>query len=87
MTLFYSREQQKKLSTLEMELAAARKEGFVPKHLSKSDGTRSKKKLLAAIGIVTTFGRKRNRNAIRKAWMPTGSCFLVSFPFLCRTGE
>ncbi|KAF3448659.1 hypothetical protein FNV43_RR09372 [Rhamnella rubrinervis] len=67
------REQQKKLSTLEMELAAARQEGFVPKRLSRSDGTHSKKKLLAVIGIVTTFGRKRNRDAIRKAWMPTGS--------------
>lgn len=66
------REQQKKLSALEMELAVARKEGFVSKHTSENDRKHSKKKLLAVIGIVTTFGRKRNRDAIRKAWMPTG---------------
>ncbi|KAK9927047.1 hypothetical protein M0R45_024252 [Rubus argutus] len=67
------REQQKKLSTLEMELAAARKEGFVPTSLSKSEKADSKKKLLAVVGIFTTFGRKKNRDAIRKAWMPTGA--------------
>nr|XP_023919636.1 hydroxyproline O-galactosyltransferase HPGT1-like [Quercus suber] len=67
------REQQKKLLELEMDLAAATQEGFVPKHLSKNVWTRSKKKLLAVIGIMTTFGRKKNRDAIRKAWMPTGA--------------
>lgn len=78
-----SREQQKKLSNLEMDLAAARQGGFVPKQLSKIDGTRSKKKILAVIGIITTFGGKKNRDAIRKAWMPTGNCSLVySFPRL-----
>ncbi|XP_059443377.1 hydroxyproline O-galactosyltransferase HPGT1-like [Corylus avellana] len=67
------REQQKKLSNLEMDLAAARQGGFVPKQLSKIDGTRSKKKILAVIGIITTFGGKKKRDAIRKAWMPTGA--------------
>ncbi|KAM2674040.1 hypothetical protein EV2_015274 [Malus domestica] len=66
------REQQKQLSTLEMQLTAARQEGFVPKSLSKNEGAQSKKKLLAVIGIITTFDRKKNREAIRKAWMPTG---------------
>ncbi|BFG31876.1 hypothetical protein CerSpe_181500 [Prunus speciosa] len=67
------REQQKQLSTLEMQLAAARQEGFVPNSLSKNEGAQSKKKLLAVIGIFTTFGRKKNRDAIRKAWMPSGA--------------
>lgn len=67
------REQQKKLSALEMELAAARQEGFVSKRFSENDGTSSKKKNLAVIGIITTFGRKKNRDAIRRAWMPTGA--------------
>lgn len=67
------REQQKQLSTLEMQLAAARQEGFVPKSLSKNEGAHSKKKLLAVVGIFTTFGRKKNRDAIRKAWMPSGN--------------
>ncbi|GMY30474.1 hydroxyproline O-galactosyltransferase HPGT1-like isoform X3 [Fagus crenata] len=71
--LINCREQQKKLSELEMDLAAARQEGFVPKRLSKNDGIHSKKKILGVIGIITTFGRKKNRDAIRKAWMPTGA--------------
>ncbi|KAK6947879.1 protein of unknown function DUF4094 [Dillenia turbinata] len=67
------REQQKKLSALDLELAAARQEGFVSKHMPESDGNQSKKKLLAVIGVMTTFGRKNNRDAIRKAWMSTGA--------------
>lgn len=61
------------LAALEMELTAARQEGFVSKHLSVNDGTgrQSTKRLLSVIGIITTFGRKKNRDAIRKAWMPT----------------
>ncbi|KAI4326860.1 hypothetical protein L6164_019385 [Bauhinia variegata] len=67
------REQSKKLSALEMELAAARQEGFVPKHTSGNDGRHSTKRLLSVIGIITTFGRRKNRDAIRKAWMPSGA--------------
>ncbi|XP_027361331.1 hydroxyproline O-galactosyltransferase HPGT1-like isoform X2 [Abrus precatorius] len=67
------REQHKKLSALEMELAAARQEGFVPKHFSGNDGKHATKKVLSVIGIMTTFGRKKNRDAIRKAWMQTGT--------------
>lgn len=67
------REQQKKLSALEMELAAARQEGFVSKHLWDKSRTPSKKRPLVVIGILTGFGRKSNRDAIRKAWMGTGT--------------
>lgn len=67
------REQRKKLSGLETELAAARQEGFVPKHLTGSDGKHPSKKVLSVVGVMTTFGRKKNRDAIRKAWMPTGT--------------
>ncbi|XP_073133231.1 hydroxyproline O-galactosyltransferase HPGT1-like [Henckelia pumila] len=67
------REKQKTLAALHEELEKARQEGFVPKHLSENSETNEKKKLLAVIGIVTTFGRKNNRDAIRKAWMPTGA--------------
>ncbi|KNA07877.1 hypothetical protein SOVF_167840, partial [Spinacia oleracea] len=66
-------EQEKKLSAIEMELAAAKKEGFVSKFSIGNDVNGKKKKLLAVIGISTQFGRRRNRNAIRKAWMPTGA--------------
>ncbi|XVF10558.1 hypothetical protein REPUB_Repub07fG0192800 [Reevesia pubescens] len=67
------REQQKKLSALEMDLAAAIQEGFLSKEHVGNDGTRSKKRLLAVLGIITTFGRKKNRDAIRKAWMQSGA--------------
>ncbi|KAJ9139803.1 hypothetical protein P3X46_030502 [Hevea brasiliensis] len=66
------REQQKKLSALEMELATAKQEGFTSNFLSQNDGTNSKKRHLVVIGILTRFGRMNNRNAIRKAWMGTG---------------
>ena len=72
LNLLLFREQQKRLSAVEMELAAARQAGFVSNKLvDKGDG-HSKKRILAVIGIITTFGRKKNRDAIRKAWMPTG---------------
>ncbi|KAL6986363.1 Hydroxyproline O-galactosyltransferase HPGT1 [Sarracenia purpurea var. burkii] len=67
------REQQKKLEVLEIELAKARQEGFDSKHSSANSETHTKKKILAVIGIITRFGRKNNRDAIRKAWMPTGA--------------
>ncbi|XP_051129185.1 hydroxyproline O-galactosyltransferase HPGT1-like [Andrographis paniculata] len=66
------RERHKILDALNMDLEKARQEGFVSKRVSGNGGT-SKRKLLAAIGIITMFGRKNNRNAIRKAWMPTGA--------------
>ncbi|KAL8544173.1 hypothetical protein ACS0TY_004636 [Phlomoides rotata] len=67
------REQQKKLSALEMELAAARQEGFVSKHSSDSDINKTpKRRPLVVIGILTGFDHKSNRDAIRKAWMGNG---------------
>ncbi|KAL2226998.1 UNVERIFIED_CONTAM: Hydroxyproline O-galactosyltransferase HPGT1 [Sesamum indicum] len=66
------REQRKKLSGLEMELAAARQEGFVSKHLSEINRT-PKRRPLVVVGIFTGFGRKSNRDAIRKAWMGIGA--------------
>ncbi|GAU47208.1 hypothetical protein TSUD_403500 [Trifolium subterraneum] len=67
------REQHKKLDALEMELAAAKQEGFVSKGLIETNGTYSKRRPLVVIGILTKFGRQKNRNAIRKAWMGSGA--------------
>ncbi|PSS04421.1 Hydroxyproline O-galactosyltransferase [Actinidia chinensis var. chinensis] len=66
------REQQKKLSALKMELAAAKQEGFTSNLLPETNRT-PKKKPLVVIGVLTRFGRKNNREAIRKAWMGTGA--------------
>lgn len=67
------REQQKKLLELEMQLAAARQEGFKSKSSTDTDDNDPKKRPLVVIGILTKFGRKNNRDAIRKAWMGTGA--------------
>ncbi|KAE8675622.1 putative beta-1,3-galactosyltransferase 11 [Hibiscus syriacus] len=57
----------------EKDIAASKREGFVSKEYLGNDDTRSKKRLLAVVGIITTFGRKKNRDAIRKAWMQSGA--------------
>ncbi|KAL4333390.1 hypothetical protein GQ457_07G008660 [Hibiscus cannabinus] len=67
------KEQLKKLSAIEKDLAAAKQEGFVSNAQSGNDGTPPRKRLLAVVGIITTFGRKKNRDAIRKAWMQSGA--------------
>ncbi|KAL3498953.1 hypothetical protein ACH5RR_041685 [Cinchona calisaya] len=67
------REQQKKLGALQAELEKARQQGFISNFLTENSGTQRKRKLLVVIGIVTRFGRKNNRDAIRKAWMPSGA--------------
>ena len=71
-SLLLAREQLKKLDALKMELDVARQEGFVPKY-SSIDKAKSKKKPFVVIGILTSFGRKNERDAVRKAWMGTGS--------------
>ncbi|TKY56015.1 beta-1,3-galactosyltransferase 11 [Spatholobus suberectus] len=70
------REQRKKLDALEMELATARQEGFVSNHVIETNGTYSKKKPLVVIGIFTKFGSQNNRDAIRKAWMGSGTALM-----------
>jgi hydroxyproline O-galactosyltransferase HPGT len=53
-----SRQQGKRLKSLEMELAAAKHGGFVGKYSTEANTTDSKKKPLTVIGIMTSFGRK-----------------------------
>lgn len=56
-----------------MELSSARQEGFVPKINKYSDGTETKKRPLVVIGIMTSLGNKKKRDAVRQAWMGTGN--------------
>ncbi|KAG8047058.1 hypothetical protein GUJ93_ZPchr0008g12711 [Zizania palustris] len=67
------RQQGKRLTSLEMELAVAKHEGFVGKYTYEANGTDSRKRPLIVIGIMTSFGRKNYRDAVRKSWLPTGS--------------
>ena len=71
------REQHKKLDALETELAGARQEGFVSNPLIETNGTYSMRRPLVVIGILTKFGRQKNRDAIRKAWMGSGKYILA----------
>lgn len=71
-----AREQQKRLGALHLELEKAKQEGFVSNRFPDNSGNHSKKKLLAVLGIITKFDRRKNREAIRKAWMPTGTTLL-----------
>ncbi|KAF8114851.1 hypothetical protein N665_0033s0041 [Sinapis alba] len=64
------REQKKTLAALEIQLTAARQQGFVSKH---THGTETKKRPLVVIGIITTLGNKKKRDAVRQAWMGTGA--------------
>lgn len=80
--LSVAREQHKKLSALEMELAAARQEGFTSMRSTEINGTDYKRRPLVVIGIFTTFGRKNNRDAIRKAWMGTGNALIFLWAHL-----
>ncbi|XP_073109137.1 hydroxyproline O-galactosyltransferase HPGT1 isoform X2 [Elaeis guineensis] len=66
------RHQHKRLAALEMELAAARHEGFVGSYSSETNGTNNRRRLMAVIGVITEFGRKNSRDAIRRSWLPTG---------------
>lgn len=61
-----------------MELSAARQEGFVSKSPKLTDGTETKKKPLVVIGIMTSLGNKKKRDAVRQAWMGTGGVSLYS---------
>ena len=55
-----------------MDLAAAKQQGFVPKHSVADNAIMAGKRLMAVIGIMTEFGHKSHRDSIRKSWMPTG---------------
>ncbi|KAL2635788.1 hypothetical protein R1flu_007267 [Riccia fluitans] len=63
------KETQKRLAALEMEVAAARSQGFKLKRPTMDNSTR---RLHAVIGIYTGFGNRPRRDSIRKTWMPTG---------------
>lgn len=67
------REQLKRLASLEKDLAAAKREGFLAKYSAERDEMQLKKGPVIVIGIFTTFGNKNKRDAIRKAWMSTGA--------------
>jgi hypothetical protein len=72
------REQKKTLAALEMELSSARQEGFVSKSPKLADGTETKKRPLVVIGIMTSLGNKKKRDAVRQAWMGTGRVSLYT---------
>ncbi|KAF3781755.1 putative beta-1-3-galactosyltransferase 11 [Nymphaea thermarum] len=67
------KDQKKKLLALETELATAREEGFVAKYTPNMNGTYHKRRAFLVVGIATEISHKKNRDAIRRSWMPTGA--------------
>lgn len=64
---------ERRLEELEMELAAAKSQGFASTWVNTQISTNStKKRLLVVIGINTEFGNRQKRDTIRRKWMPTG---------------
>ena len=79
----------KKISNLEMELAAARAahesilSGSPVAENLKIPETRKKRKYLMVVGINTAFSSRKRRDSVRATWMPQGflsiNCFLYIF--------
>lgn len=65
----------KTISTLEMELEAARTSLTGAKYLSEkvASNKTSLQKAFVVIGINTAFSSKKRRDSVRETWMPTGS--------------
>ncbi|XP_020215089.1 probable beta-1,3-galactosyltransferase 8 [Cajanus cajan] len=63
----------KAVSTLEMELTAARTSQTGGQHLRQQPSNHSSKKAFVVIGINTAFSSKRRRDSIRETWLPKGN--------------
>eukprot|EP00249_Psilotum_nudum_P023633 c28943_g2_i2 orf=405-1241(-) len=70
--VFGCKDKENRLAELEMELAAARGQGFLKEHMNTENISLSSQRLLAVIGINTEFGNRMRRDSIRRKWMPTG---------------
>ncbi|XP_010907015.1 hydroxyproline O-galactosyltransferase HPGT3 [Elaeis guineensis] len=57
----------RKIVEAEMDLTLAKSKGFLTQN-----GSSSRKKLLAVIGVYTGFGSRLKRNIFRGSWMPRG---------------
>ncbi|KMT19945.1 hypothetical protein BVRB_1g009910 [Beta vulgaris subsp. vulgaris] len=62
----------KKISSLEMELAVARTSQGDPQFVGEKATNQSIQKAFVVIGINTAFSSKRRRESVRETWMPQG---------------
>lgn len=62
------KEQQKKLANAELELTAAKSQGYKPINRVFLEGHRT-----AVVGIFTSFSGRSRRTSSRKSWIPTGT--------------
>ncbi|EFJ26300.1 glycosyltransferase-like protein [Selaginella moellendorffii] len=67
------KDQKKRVSALEMELAAAKSQGFSTRRLRAENQTRAAGRLHVVMGINTGFGQHARRDSIRNTWMPKGT--------------
>ncbi|CAM6102280.1 unnamed protein product [Calypogeia fissa] len=66
------KEQQRRVAALEMEIAAAKSQGYLSKHPVSQNTSDNGRRWHSVIGIYTSFGNKARRDSIRRTWMPTG---------------
>lgn len=64
----FHREQQRKLVDAELELAAAKRQGYKPINCTSVNGHRK-----IVVGIFTNFGGQSRRTSSRKNWLPSGT--------------
>lgn len=62
------RDLERKIVEAEMELTIAKSQGYLKSQVQPYSG----RKLLAVIGIYTSFGGRLRRNVIRSSWMSDG---------------
>ena len=74
----YFRTLEKTISTLEMQLAAARAAQASNQHGSPmvtkpgTEQIKERKKVFFVVGIMTAFSSRKRRDSIRETWMPQG---------------
>lgn len=76
----------KTISTLEMELTAARTRQTDVQHLRQQASNHSIQKAFVVIGINTAFSSKRRRDSIRETWLPKGTLMLPLILILIQKG-
>lgn len=67
----FSRDLERRIVEVEMELTVAKSQGYLQNQLKQSSSS-SGKQFLAVIGIYTGFGGRLRRNVIRGSWFPNG---------------
>ncbi|CDP13543.1 unnamed protein product [Coffea canephora] len=73
LTVLGCKDLERRIVEAEMELTLAKSQGYLKSQFKfKQSGSAPGKKLLAVIGVYTSFGSRLRRNIFRVSWMPKG---------------